>query len=228
MQHQNSDPILSVQLGPEKDSAFESLLESLAHMSKKNAKQILDSLFCWRSLVRDSVVDSAMVRRSMMEINQSGNGNASSSASVMGGGNNIVTSSSISSTTSNTSVKEVAAKLTRRKNFTTLYILSKALIRISKQLSKNSLSESDSSNLEREVFEMLKECTGNNSNNANVVGMMKEREKDKERDKASKTSTSNTDTSSSSINVSKASFLGMQAACFDIVSQLIGEISRTQ
>lgn len=224
-------PNLSLQLGQGQDPIFDSLLESLAHISKKNAKPILDSLFCWRNLVLDSKVDSSMVRKSMLESSNQA-GSSTSSSSVMGGSKDNLNSSSFSSnSTSNNpiqiqsanSVKDVATKLTKRKTFTTQYLLVKALIQISRQLSKNSLNENGSSALQKEVFELLRECistsSGSSSNAVNVVGMMKDKDKDK-----AKISTSNLDVSSSV----GTGALGMQAACFEMVSELIGELSRTQ
>lgn len=165
---QDHDPKLLTALSPEEDTLFDSVCDSLAHISRKSAASVIRSLFRWKTNTIDTDVDADLVRRHMAAAPSSGN-------SALG-------------------ARDIAVYLARRKELFAIFLVTKALIVIIKILSRDSLGEAQATDFEDQAFTMLLTCT---------------REKDKDR------------TLPRSIN-------HIRDACFESVSQLIGEISRTR
>ncbi len=165
---QDSDPSLLCALSPEDDALFDSVCDSLAHISRKGAASVIRSLFRWRTITVETDIDADLVRRHLAA-------SATVAASALG-------------------TRDIALYLARRKELFSIFLVTKALIVIAKVLVRDSLGEAQAADLEEQTFTMLLTCT---------------REKDKDR------------TLPRSIN-------NIRDACFESVSHLIGEISRTR
>lgn len=132
-----AEPQLENLFGSHADQDFETLLASLAHVSRGNARLVIESLFSWQALHIDSPVDAETVRRAMAESVQS-----HASQPIPTGG-----------------VKDVAAILTRRKFLVCSYILSRALIEVAKQLPPGTMNESSLNSLLSNIFDLLQSCS---------------------------------------------------------------------
>ncbi|SPO19985.1 related to TAO3 - Transcriptional Activator of OCH1 [Ustilago trichophora] len=162
------DPNLLSALSPEEDALFDSVCDSLAHISRKGAASVIRSLFRWKVITVDADIDADLVRRNL-------------TAAPPGA-------------TSTMGTRDIAVYLARRKELFAIFLVTKALIVITKVLARDSLGEAQAADFEEQTFTMLLTCT---------------REKDKDR-------------------TLPRSISHVRDACFESVSQLIGEISRTR
>ncbi|PWN51484.1 hypothetical protein IE53DRAFT_48994 [Violaceomyces palustris] len=128
----DADPAALCANVPKSDDPFEPLLESLAHLSRRNAAQVVDSLLRWRATQADARIDARTVRRNLME---------SQYAHSSGVG-----------------AKDIATLLARKKGLLSIHLLCRALIEVAKQLGRDSMSEIEAEDLERRVLEMLQDC----------------------------------------------------------------------
>lgn len=132
-----SDPSLERTLGPKADPSLDALLDSLAHVCRKNAKPVTDSLFKWRATLLEEKVDMAEVRGAL----------AGSQVGLAVGVNHIVN------------------VLTRRKALATAFLLARALSQIAFEFSPSAdgriggLGETDSHQLQIGAFELMKDCS---------------------------------------------------------------------
>ena len=164
----DTDPARMSALGPQVDDVLESLYDSLAHVAKKSAWPVIQSLITWRTLQLEYPIDVGAVRRHLAETRH-----------LQG---------------TDTSMKDIAALLARKKELFTVYLQSKAMIAIAKEMGRDSLNEVQAAAWEDNVFDMLLSCS---------------REKDRER-------------------MLPRSVSAMRQVCFETVSSLIGELSRTR
>ncbi|SNX81636.1 related to TAO3 - Transcriptional Activator of OCH1 [Melanopsichium pennsylvanicum] len=165
---QDSHPRLLCALSLEEDALFDSVCDSLAHISRKGAASVIRSLFRWKAITIDADVDADLVRRHLAAAPPAG-------ASTVG-------------------TRDIAVYLARRKELFAIHLVTKALVIITKVLTRDSLGEAQAAEFEEQTFTMLLACT---------------REKDKDRPMP-------------------RSITHVRDACFESVSQLIGEISRTR
>ncbi|KAJ1030345.1 hypothetical protein NDA16_001255 [Ustilago loliicola] len=165
---QDHDPKLLCALSTQEDTLFDSVCDSLAHISRKSAASVIQSLFCWKAITVDADVDADLVRR------------------------HLAAAPPVAASTVGT--RDISVYIARRRELFTIFLVTKALIVMAKVLARDSLGEAQAADFEEQTFTMLLSCT---------------REKDKDR------------TLPRSIN-------HIRDACFESVSQLIGEISRTR
>ncbi|KAJ1603285.1 hypothetical protein NDA14_005329 [Ustilago hordei] len=165
---QDHDPKLLCALSTEEDTLFDSVCDSLAHISRKSAASVIRSLFRWKAITVEAEVDADLVRR------------------------HLTSAPTVAASTVGT--RDIAIYIARRRELFTIFLVTKALLVIAKVLARDSLGEAQAAQFEEQTFTMLLACT---------------REKDKDR------------TLPRSIN-------DIRDACFESVSQLIGEISRTR
>lgn len=165
---QDLDPILLTALSPEEHALFDSICDSLAHISRKGAASVIRSLFRWKTITVEQDIDADLVRRHLAAAPP-------------------VAASSVGA-------RDIAVYLARRKELFAIFLVTKALIVIAKTLARDSLGEKQAADMEEQTFTMLLACT---------------REKDKDR-------------------TLPRSITHIRDACFESVSQLIGEISRTR
>lgn len=135
---QDTEPALEHSFGAGADDVFDALLVSIAHVARKSASPVISSLFRWRALQVATSIDAAAVRRALPRMGQY-------STSLAG--------------TGTLDVREVAIVLTRRKMLMSAYLLARALTEVAKQLSRGSLGEASSAELEGNVFELMLECS---------------------------------------------------------------------
>ncbi|PWN94109.1 hypothetical protein FA10DRAFT_226487 [Acaromyces ingoldii] len=126
------DPSLVQSLGPDVDATMEGLLDSLAHVAKRNAKAVIDSLVRWRSAVLADQVDVADVRGAM-------------AGTQLG-------------LTASSSVRDVAAVLTRRKQLASAYLLARALGKVASQLTPGAMPERHWTEVQATAFDLMREC----------------------------------------------------------------------
>ena len=134
-----SDPSLDRTLGPKADPSLDALLDSLAHISRKNAKAVIDSLFKWRATLLEERVDMGEVRGAL----------AGSQVGLSLG------------------VKDIANVLTRRKVLATAYLLARALSQIASIFVASGasdgrtggLSDLQTAELQSGSFELMKDCS---------------------------------------------------------------------
>lgn len=126
------DPSLVHSLGPDVDATMEGLLDSLAHVAKRNAKAVIDSLVRWRSAVLADQVDVADVRGAM-------------AGTQLG-------------LTASSSVRDVAAVLTRRKQLASAYLLARALGKVASQLTLGAMPERHWTEVQATAFDLMREC----------------------------------------------------------------------
>lgn len=131
-----SDPSLDLTLGPRADPSLDALLDSLAHICRKNAKPVTDSLFRWRGTLLEEKVDMGEVRGAL----------AGSQAGLSLG------------------VKDIVTVLTRRKTLATAFMLARALSHIASQFVPSAdgrtggLNEIYTEELQMGAFELMKDC----------------------------------------------------------------------
>lgn len=121
------------------DEQFDSLLVSLAHVSRKSAKPVIDSLWRWRLNQLNEAVEAGLVRKAMPLL-------GAASVAILGGGAPL-------------GVKEAQAVLARRKTLASTHLLARALQEVAKQLGSGSLGEAHLNELEGNVFGLLLECS---------------------------------------------------------------------
>ncbi|KAN0063104.1 Cell morphogenesis protein PAG1 [Thecaphora frezii] len=155
-------------VNPQIDENLESLYESLSHVAKKNPWPVIESLINWRQLQSESHFDAPERRRPPPEHRPQ--------HTPEGG------------------MRDVEALFFRKRELMILYLLSKAMIVIAKEMGREVLSEAQASYWEDCVFNMLLCCS---------------REGDRER-------------------MLPRPVTIMRSSCFEKVSALIGEISRTR
>ncbi|GAK62348.1 cell morphogenesis protein [Moesziomyces antarcticus] len=165
---QDADPKMLSALSAEEDALFDSVCDSLAHISRKGASSVIRSLFRWKSITVESDIDADLVRRHLAAAPPPG--------------------------TSSIGTREVATYLARRKELFAIFLASNALFVIAKTLARDSLNEAHAADTEEQTFTMLLTCT---------------REKDKDR-------------------TLPRPITHIRDACFESVSKLIGEMSRTR
>ncbi|SJX60360.1 related to TAO3-Transcriptional Activator of OCH1 [Sporisorium reilianum f. sp. reilianum] len=132
---QDHDPQLLCALRPEDDALFDSVCDSLAHISRKGAASVIRSLFRWKSITVDADIDADLVRRHL----------ASAAPPVP---------ASATGTT-----RDIALYLARRKELFAIFLATKALVVITKVLARDSLGEAQAADFEEQTFTMLLTCT---------------------------------------------------------------------
>uniref|UniRef100_V5F0T5 Fry-like conserved protein n=1 Tax=Kalmanozyma brasiliensis (strain GHG001) TaxID=1365824 RepID=V5F0T5_KALBG len=130
------DPQLLSALRPQDDALFDSVCDSLAHISRKGAASVIRSLFRWRSITVDTDIDTDLVRRHLTAAAP-----ALAASSMVG-------------------TRDIAAYLARRKELFAIFLTTKALIVITKVLARDSLGEAQAADFEQQTFTMLLTCTG--------------------------------------------------------------------
>ncbi|EPQ28778.1 uncharacterized protein PFL1_03581 [Pseudozyma flocculosa PF-1] len=131
--HGDADPERMSALGPQVDESLESLYGSLSHVARRNPWPVIESLINWKQLNVESQVDASAVRRHLAESRQL--------------------------QAADTSIKDVAALLTRKKELAILYLLSKSMIAIARDVGRNALNEAQAGCWEDCVFNMLLRCS---------------------------------------------------------------------
>ncbi|UZJ52359.1 hypothetical protein CBS101457_001679 [Exobasidium rhododendri] len=134
-----SDPSLHRILGSKVDPSLDALIDSLAHISRKNAKPVIDSLFQWRATLLEERVDMGEVRVAL--------------AGSQGG--------------LSLGVKDIVNVLTRRKVLATAFLLCRALSQIASLFVSGSasdgrtagLSDTHMNELQSGAFELMKDCS---------------------------------------------------------------------
>lgn len=132
---QDHDPQLLCALTPDDDALFDSVCDSLAHISRKGAALVVHSLFRWKSITVEADIDADLVRRHL----------ASAAPATV---------ASMSATT-----RDIALYLARRKELFAFFLATKALHVITKVLARDSLGEAQAAELEEQTFAMLLACT---------------------------------------------------------------------
>lgn len=133
-----SDPSLERNLGSGADGVLDTLLDSLAHVSRKNPAPVIKSIFQWRDNMMEDRIDVGEVRGAL----------AGSQVGLAMG------------------VGDVANVLMRRKVLATAYLLSRTLIQIASSFSpgqaENSikgLNDAQVTELQSRSFELMRECS---------------------------------------------------------------------
>lgn len=132
---QDYDPQLLCALRPEDDALFDSVCDSLAHISRKGAASVIRSLFRWKTITVDADIDANLVRRHL----------ASAAPPIP---------ASATGTT-----RDIALYLARRKELFAIFLATKALVVITKILARDSLGEAQAAEFEEQTFTMLLTCT---------------------------------------------------------------------
>ncbi|KAJ9476862.1 Cell morphogenesis protein PAG1 [Pseudozyma hubeiensis] len=132
---QDNDPMLLCALSPEDDALFDSVCDSLAHISRKGADLVIRSLFRWKSITLDADIDADLVRRHLTSVAPT-------------------TAASVNATT-----RDIALYLARRKELFAIHLVTKALVVITKVLARDSLGEAAAAEFEEQTFTMLLACT---------------------------------------------------------------------
>ena len=122
------DPILSVFMGPDSDSKFNELLQSLGRIAAKNAKPVVDSIMRWRRSQTESVSDNVI----------------------------RLHSSSTFAAGRITRAQEIASALNERKSLASIYLMCRALIVVISSISRDALAESVGYALEETTFEQFR------------------------------------------------------------------------
>ncbi|CAO1619226.1 unnamed protein product [Parajaminaea phylloscopi] len=150
----DAEPSLDALFGSRVDDDYQRLLGSLAHVSRKNPKMVVESLLRWHAMQVDLPVDAESVRRCMSQSTQHfGSSPAPGSHGTSGAADAM--------TTGIQGVKEVAATLARRKMLLCTYVLAKALIEVAKQLQTGAIAEGEIDGLFSQLFELLQSCSRN-------------------------------------------------------------------
>lgn len=135
-----SDPSLERALGRGADAALDTLLDSLAHVSRKNPAPVVKSMFQWRDNMMEDRIDVGDVRGAL----------AGSQAGLSLG------------------VRDVANVLMRRKTLSTAYLLARSLIQIASgfvpgpadvESSIKGLNDAQVSELQSRAFDLMRECS---------------------------------------------------------------------
>lgn len=140
-----AEPLLDPSFGSGIDEAFDTLLASLAHVSRSSPKLVLESLINWHTMHLDAPVGAETVRRAMSEAAHL-YANAATTAQSSGP----------------PGVKEVASTLTRRKALVTTYLLSRSLKEVAKQMQPGDagvIADSEINTLFSTIFELLQNCS---------------------------------------------------------------------
>ncbi|CAO1615945.1 unnamed protein product [Jaminaea pallidilutea] len=152
----DSEPHLDSVFGTRADEGFETLLTSVAHISRSSPKLVVQSLLRWHAMQLESPVDAETVRRAMSDVSPVANSGLGYHGPMNGhatGQNNSNSSATAGG------VKDVAATLTRRKNLLATYMLAKSLMGIARQLQPGLLAEGDLDSLLSHLFELLQSCS---------------------------------------------------------------------
>jgi hypothetical protein len=114
-------------MGPNIDSQFDDILQTLGRLGQKNAKSVVDSILRWRKT--QEPVSSDIIRYHT----------DSSPVSVRG-----------------VRSQDTLSILGERKSLAAIYIMCRALIVVMQGLSKDALGDAMGSNLEKHMFEQLR------------------------------------------------------------------------
>ncbi|TKY90551.1 hypothetical protein EX895_000549 [Sporisorium graminicola] len=131
---QDHDPQLLCTLTPEDDALFDSVCDSLAHISRKGAASVIRSLFRWKSNTVDADIDADLVRR------------------------HLVSAAPPVPTSAPGTTRDIALYLARRKELFAIFLATKALAVITKVLARDSLGEAQAAEFEEQTFTMLLTC----------------------------------------------------------------------
>ena len=131
----DNDPKLLCALSHQDDALFDSVCDSLAHISRKSAPSVIRSLFRWKSITVDADIDADLVRRHLASAP------APSSGSSAG------------------STRDIALYLARRKELFAIFLATRSLLVITKVLARDSLGEAQAAEFEEQTFTMLLTCT---------------------------------------------------------------------
>ncbi|PWN30459.1 hypothetical protein BDZ90DRAFT_225274 [Jaminaea rosea] len=141
-----AEPLLEPSFGPGVDDEFDTLLGSLAHVSRNSLKMVLESLINWHTMHLDANVGAETVRRAMSE-----------AAHLYGN-----TAATAAGSNGPPGVREVAATLMRRKALATTYLLSRSLSEVAKQMQlgeAGAAADAEVNTLFSTIFELLQNCS---------------------------------------------------------------------
>ncbi|QRV82182.1 cell morphogenesis protein PAG1 [Ceratobasidium sp. AG-Ba] len=161
----NSEPLLSVILGPNADRQFDATLAALAHIALKHTRLVVDALARWRRTQR--LAPTAAQIRLHTQRHQMGHGGPHSGSgstsnnvnAALGALNPTNAGSSTSSHSQIYSQADVSRILAERMELMTVYVLSRALLEVLAGVSesgKDVLGEAMGTALEENSFEPVR------------------------------------------------------------------------